>query len=108
MTDADLPRSLGIDPSQLDPAPPWAPRQSAGAERLDGSHSCVRCGDPARATGVVTVPGYSRRWLDRCMSCLIVTTPRGGSRAPLADTLAVLRQAGHEAGVDLTIVADES
>ncbi|WP_327123012.1 hypothetical protein [Streptomyces sp. NBC_01727] len=39
---------------------------------------------------------------------LIVTTPRGGSRAPLADTLAVLRQAGHEAGVDLTIVADES
>ncbi|WP_392750277.1 hypothetical protein [Streptomyces sp. LN590] len=41
------------------------------------------------------------------MSCLIAT-PRGGSRAPLADTLAVLRQAAHEAGVDLTIVADES
>ncbi|WP_392750278.1 hypothetical protein [Streptomyces sp. LN590] len=51
MTDADLLRSLGVDPSQLDPAPPWAPRQSAGAERLDGSHPCVRCGDPARATG---------------------------------------------------------
>ncbi|MCX5317783.1 hypothetical protein [Streptomyces sp. NBC_00154] len=42
------------------------------------------------------------------MPCLIATTPRGGPRAPLADTLAVLRQAAHEAGVDLTIVADES
>ncbi|MET8538887.1 hypothetical protein ACFRCW_30515 [Streptomyces sp. NPDC056653] len=36
MTDADLPRSLDVDPSQLDPASPRAPRQSAGAERLDG------------------------------------------------------------------------
>ncbi|MER5688495.1 hypothetical protein [Streptomyces sp. NPDC002205] len=108
MTDADLLRYLGIDPSQLDPAPPWAPRQSAGAERLDGSHPCVRCGEPARATGVVTVPGHGRRWLDRCMPCLIATTPRGGPRASLAGTLAVRRQAAHEAGVDLTIVADES
>ncbi|WP_433916940.1 hypothetical protein [Streptomyces sp. NBC_01744] len=42
------------------------------------------------------------------MPCLLATTPRGGPRAPLADTLAVLRQAAHEAGVDLTIVAAES
>ncbi|MEV8206152.1 hypothetical protein AB0P40_12465 [Streptomyces sp. NPDC079189] len=34
--------------------------------------------------------------------------PRGGRRAPLADTLAVLREAAREAGVALTIVADES
>ncbi len=44
MSGADLLRSLGVAPSQLDPAPPWSPRQSAGAERLDGSHPCVRCG----------------------------------------------------------------
>ncbi|WP_328919841.1 hypothetical protein OH781_36780 [Streptomyces sp. NBC_01550] len=42
------------------------------------------------------------------MPCLIATTPRGGPHAPLADTLAVLREAAHKAGVDLTIVADES
>ncbi|MFE7794513.1 hypothetical protein [Streptomyces sp. NPDC057460] len=108
MTDADLLRSFGVDPSQLDPAPPWVPRQSAGAERLDGSHPCVRCGEPARATVGVAAPGHGRRWLDRCMPCLIATTPSGGPRAPLADMLAVLRQAAHEAGVDLTVVADES
>nr|WTB35184.1 hypothetical protein OG781_42140 [Streptomyces sp. NBC_00830] len=108
MTDADLLRSLNVDPSQLDPAPPWAPRQRAGTERLDGSHPCVRCGDPARATGVVDVPGYGRRWLDRCMPCLIATTPRGGPRAPLADTLTVLREAAQEAGVTVTIRTDES
>ncbi|MFE7793560.1 hypothetical protein [Streptomyces sp. NPDC057460] len=42
------------------------------------------------------------------MPCLIATTPRGGFRAPIADSLAVLREATREAGVDLTIVADES
>ncbi|WP_326607779.1 hypothetical protein OG930_40695 [Streptomyces sp. NBC_01799] len=109
MTDADLLRSLGVDPSQLDPAPPWARRQSAGAERLAGSHPCALCGKPARATVGVDTPGHGRRWLDRCMPCLIATTPRGGGpRTPLADTLAVLRETAREAGVALTIVADES
>ncbi|MFF0291013.1 hypothetical protein [Streptomyces sp. NPDC005262] len=42
------------------------------------------------------------------MPCLIATTPRGGPRAPIVDTLAVLREAAREAGVALTIVADES
>ncbi|WP_406359956.1 hypothetical protein OH782_22305 [Streptomyces sp. NBC_01544] len=106
MTRADLLRSLGVDPSQLDPAPPWAPR--AGAERLDGSHPCVHCGKPARATVGVDTPGHGRRWLDRCLPCLIATTPRGGPRAPLADTLAVLREAAREAGATVTIRTDES
>lgn len=104
MADADLLRSLGIDPADLAPAPPWTPRQSASLERLDGRRPCVLCGEPARATGAVDLPGHGRRWLDRCMPCLLATTPRGGPRGPLADTVAVLR----EAGVALTIVADES
>ncbi|WP_371798430.1 hypothetical protein OG963_04100 [Streptomyces sp. NBC_01707] len=107
MSDAALLQSLGVDPFQLDPAPPGAPRQSAGAERLDGNHPCVGCGQPARATGVVTVPGSGRRWLDRCMPCLIATTPRGGPRAPLTDTLAVLQKAARKAGAAVTIRTDE-
>ncbi|MFE9949267.1 hypothetical protein ACFYRJ_17250 [Streptomyces sp. NPDC005531] len=63
MTDADLLRSLGIDPTKLDPAPPWSPR--AGTERLDGRHPCACCGQPARVTGAVDAPGHGRRWLDR-------------------------------------------
>ncbi|MGW6098890.1 hypothetical protein ACWFRK_32120 [Streptomyces sp. NPDC055157] len=106
MTDADLLRSLGVDPSQLDPAPPWAPR--AGVERLDGRYRCALCGKPARATVGVDTPGRGRRWLDRCMPCLIAATPRGGPRAPLADTLAVLWEAAREAGATVTIRTDES
>ncbi|MFE4800135.1 hypothetical protein ACFRFL_35195 [Streptomyces sp. NPDC056708] len=106
MTPADLLRSLGVDPSQLDPAPSWAPR--VGAERLDGSHPCTLCGKPARATVGVDTAGHGRRWLDRCMPCLLATTPRGGPRRPRADTLAVLREAAREAGIALTIVADGS
>ncbi|MFF1901526.1 hypothetical protein [Streptomyces sp. NPDC058206] len=108
MNTVDLLRSLGVNPSTLDPAPssPW---RNAGAERLRGRHPCVRCGGPAQAAGLVDVPGYGRRWLDRCMPCLIATTPRGdGPRAPLADTLAVLRETAREAGVDLTIVTGEA
>ncbi|MET4648157.1 hypothetical protein ABID95_007927 [Streptomyces atratus] len=103
MNNADLLRSLGVDPSTLDAAPPW-PWRSAGAERLDGRHACVRCGKPARVAGVVDTPGHGRRWLDRCIPCLIATTPGDGSSAPLKDTLAVLREAAWEAGVDLTAV----
>ncbi|MDP5315302.1 hypothetical protein [Streptomyces poriferorum] len=40
------------------------------------------------------------------MACLLATTPRGGPTAPLADTLAVLREAARVVGVDLTIVTD--
>ncbi|MFE5112018.1 hypothetical protein [Streptomyces sp. NPDC056663] len=54
------------------------------------------------------MPGSGRRWLDRCMPCLTATAPRGGPRAALADTLAVLREVAREAGGDLTIVTDES
>lgn len=104
--DADFLQSLGIDLARLDPAPTWTACGSAGIERLDARHPCVRCGQPSTVASVVDAPGFGRRWVDRCMPCLIATTPRGGSAAPLADTLAVLRGAAREAGVALTIVTD--
>ncbi|MGY4905875.1 hypothetical protein [Streptomyces sp. 900116325] len=42
------------------------------------------------------------------MPCLLAITSRGGPRAPLADTLTVLREAAREAGIALTLVADGS
>lgn len=96
MIDADLLRSLAIDPSGLDPAPPWTPRGSAGIQRLHGKHPCVRCGQPSTVAGVVETP---RRWVDRCVPCLVATTPRGGPQTPLAEPLAVLREAARTAGV---------
>ncbi|MFJ5817235.1 hypothetical protein ACIQGT_25550 [Streptomyces sp. NPDC093108] len=85
MIDADLLRSLAIDPSALDPAPPWAPCGSAGIQRLHGRHPCVRCGRPSTVAGVVEVPGHGRRWVDRCVPCLVATTPRGGPQGTLAE-----------------------
>lgn len=105
MEDADLLRSLGVDPGRLDPAPLWTACGSASIERLDARHPCVRCGQPSTVAGVVDAPGFGRRWVDRCMPCLIATTSRGPV-APLADTLAVLRDAAREAGASLTIVTD--
>jgi hypothetical protein len=64
----------------------------------------MRCGEPARATGVVDAPGHDR-WLDRCMPCLIATT-RAAAPVPLWRT--PLREAAREAGVTLAIAADES
>ncbi len=51
MTGVDLLRSLDVDPAELGPAPPWEPPHSAGAERLDGSPPCVRCGEPRERPG---------------------------------------------------------
>lgn len=106
MVDADLLRSLAIDPLELDPAPPWTPCGRAGIERLDGRRPCVRCGRPSSAAGVVETPEHGRRWVDRCIPCLVATTPRGGPQAPLTEPLAVLREAARTAGVALTTAAD--
>nr|WP_276323066.1 hypothetical protein [Streptomyces sp. S501] len=42
------------------------------------------------------------------MPCLIATIPGAGPGGPLADTLAVLREAAREAGATVNIVADGS
>ncbi|MFF4346841.1 hypothetical protein [Streptomyces sp. NPDC001530] len=41
------------------------------------------------------------------MPCVLATTPCGGPPVPLADTVAVLRDAAHEAGVRLAVVTDD-
>lgn len=105
MNDADL-LSLGIDPATLDPAPPWTPRWEAAIERLRARRPCLLCGQPSSAAGTVDVAGHGRRWVDRCMPCLVATRPRDRPQAPLEDTLAVIREAAREAGATITIVTD--
>ncbi|WP_326734027.1 hypothetical protein [Streptomyces sp. NBC_01022] len=107
MTDCELLLFLGIDPATLDPVPQLASRCDFPAERLAARHPCVRCGQPSSAAGIVSTPRHGRRWLDRCMPCLVATTPRGGPSVSLADILTTLRDAAAEAGVTLRIVTDE-
>jgi hypothetical protein len=106
---ADLLRTLGIDPAALEAAPPWAPYRGTGTARLDGDHRCARCGQPARATRVVDVPGLGRRWLDTCRDDFIAVGRLLPSRMPstLEGIVADLRAAARDAGVDLTIVTDD-
>ncbi|TXS44940.1 hypothetical protein [Streptomyces sp. OR43] len=108
MIDADLLRSLGIDPTMLAPAAPASPRQEAAFARLRERVPCLLCGQPSSAVDVAEAPGHGRRWVDRCMPCMVATTPRGGPRGSLEDVLSVLRDAAHEAGVTaIRIVTDK-
>jgi hypothetical protein len=102
---------LGVDPSQLEPAPPWQPGSSwsPGIRERTGPSAkpCVGCGAPAQSTQIIDVPGHGHRWLDRCMPCLLATVKHdAGPPAPLEETLAVLRDAAREAGVHLTVITD--
>ncbi|MEU0818988.1 hypothetical protein [Streptomyces mirabilis] len=107
--DADLLRTLGIDPAALEPAPPWAPYRGTSTARLDGGHRCARCGQPARATRVVDVPGLGRRWLDTCRDCFLAAARLLPSRMPptVEGIVADLRAAAAEVGAPLTVVVDE-
>jgi len=107
--DADLLRTLGIDPAALDPAPPWAPHRGTGTARLDGGHRCARCGQPARATRVVDVPGVGPRWLDTCRDDFLALGRLSPSRMPstVEGIVADLREAAREASAPLTILTDD-
>ncbi|WNI31502.1 hypothetical protein [Streptomyces sp. ITFR-6] len=108
MEDADQLRSLGVDLSALDPAPPQTPRWDAGTERLKARHPCLLCGQPSSAVGIAHTPGHGRRWVGTCMPCLVATTPSGRTGVSLTDTLAVLREAAREVGAVLKIITDEA
>ncbi|MER5694973.1 hypothetical protein ACWDBO_31690 [Streptomyces mirabilis] len=107
--DADLLRTLGIDPAALEPAPPWAPYRGTSTARLDGGHRCARCGQPARATRVVDAPGLGRRWLDTCRDDFLAVARLRPSRMPstVEGIVADLRAAAVEVGAPLTVVVDE-
>lgn len=105
--DADLLQDLGVDPADLAPAPDRPVPECVYTGRLDARHPCVRCGAPATVAGIAET-SLGRHWVDRCMPCLVATTPRGGPPGPLEDTLAVLREAAATAGVALIIVTDKA
>ena len=109
MDATDLLRTLGIDPAALDQAPPWAPYRGTGAARIDGSRSCAQCGQPARATRVIDVPGLGPRWLDTCRADLLAAARLLPSRMPstVDGIVADLDAAAAEAGVDLAVVTDD-
>jgi hypothetical protein len=92
VNDADLLRLLSIDAADLDTAPPWPPYRGLDTARIDGSHRCAQCGEPAQATTIVDVPGVGRRWLDTCRAHGLAADLRAAARA---------------AGVGLTIVTDD-
>ncbi|MFE6977231.1 hypothetical protein [Streptomyces sp. NPDC057682] len=103
----DLLQDLGVDPADLDPAPARPVPECVYTGRLVARYPCVRCGDPATVAAIAETP-LGRRWVDRCMPCLVATTPRGGPPGPLEDTMAVLREAAATVGVALTVVTDEA
>jgi hypothetical protein len=104
----DLLQSLGVTPDDLEPASPEAPLSSTGAQRAAAQHPCLRCGQPATFASVLEIPGAGRRWIDRCGPCFLATTPqRAGPPIPLEETLAVLRDAALEAGVQLHVMLED-
>jgi hypothetical protein len=106
---ADLLRALVIDAADLEPAPPWAPYRGTSTARIDSSRPCASCGQPARATRVIDVPGLGPRWLDTCHPHFLAATRLLPSRMPstVEGIVADLREAAREAGAGLTIVTDD-
>ncbi|MFF2101013.1 hypothetical protein [Streptomyces sp. NPDC058202] len=105
MDDADLLRSLGVDPAALDPAP--AVLRTADARRRFG-RPCSTCGAEAISTGTVDLP-HGRFWLDSCRDHMLHAFRLRADRYPATgDALTVLREAAIEAGVALTVITDRA
>jgi hypothetical protein len=103
MDDADLLRSLGVDPATLDPAPA-APRTADARQRF--GRPCSTCGAEAISTGTVDLP-QGCFWLDSCRDHMLEAFRLRAGRWPAAgDVFAVLREAAVEAGVALTVITD--
>jgi len=103
--DADLLRSLAVDPANLDPAPARL-RSAAARERF--GRPCSVCGAPAQATTTVALSGGCC-WLDTCRDHMLAVARLRPSRMPstVEGIAADLREAAREAGVGLTILADD-
>ncbi|MGV9351554.1 hypothetical protein ACWDSD_44055 [Streptomyces spiralis] len=107
MTIDDVLHRLGVDPADLTSAPARHVHREAAA-RI-GRNPCAGCGRPARATGIIDVPGYGHRRLDRCRDCFLATIDLEPSRVPgtIDGIVADLRAAAAEAAVQLTVVIDD-
>ena len=102
-------RAMGIDPARLDPAPPDPARMPGAGERIGRNPKpCVACGRPSCATGILDIPTFGFRWLDRCRDCFLSRVNVEPSRVPatMEGILADLREAAREAGVPLAMVTD--
>ncbi|MFE9432292.1 hypothetical protein ACFYNA_15040 [Streptomyces sp. NPDC006640] len=103
MDDADLLRSLAVDPATLDPAP--AILRTVDARRRFG-RPCSTCGATAMSTGTVHL-ARGVFWLDACRDHMLEAFRLRAGRWPAAgDVFAVLREAAAEAGVALTVITD--
>ncbi|MER5653414.1 hypothetical protein ABT076_10405 [Streptomyces sp. NPDC002131] len=103
MNDADLLRSLGVDPAALDPAP--ATLRTVDARQRFGQ-PCSTCGAKAISTGTVDLP-QSSFWLDSCRDHMLEAFRLRAGRWPAGgDVCTVLREAAAEAGVALTVITD--
>ncbi|MGV9350995.1 hypothetical protein ACWDSD_40980 [Streptomyces spiralis] len=109
MTIDDVLHGLGVDPADLTPALARHVHRDAATRIGRSPCPCAGCGGPARATGIIDVPGYGRRWLDRCRDCLVATIDLEPSRVPgtVDGIVADLCAAAVEAGVQLTVVIEE-
>ncbi|MEK0101253.1 hypothetical protein WDA79_22595 [Streptomyces sp. A475] len=89
---------------------PHAPSPPARAEEAFArvgrtAKPCVACGQPATATRIVDIPDAGPRWIDTCTPHMIASTKAAGTSAPESETLATLRAAVRQAGVDAALLA---
>lgn len=96
---------LGLDPAQLPPAPSSTATAEEAFARIGRTpQPCVSCGRPATATSVADVPGFGPRWIDKCTPHMIAVTKTGSAAAPESETLASLRSAVRQVGVDTALL----
>ncbi|RFC75513.1 hypothetical protein [Streptomyces sp. AcE210] len=105
MNVTDLLRSLALDPANLKPAPHRHATAQDAAERLGPEPlRCAACGASARSTRIIDTAHHGRRWLDLCRDCMLATVDRRRPAVPLPATLAALRDAVRQAGIDAALL----
>ncbi|MFD7185470.1 hypothetical protein ACFV90_36610 [Streptomyces sp. NPDC059904] len=101
----DMLRILSVDPGQLPAAPGPTPTAAEAFARIGRNpQPCVACGRPATATSVADVPGVGPCWIDKCTPHMIAVTKEATTGVPQSETLATLRAAVREAGVDAALL----
>lgn len=108
MDDAQLLAFLDVDPAALKPAPPPHPRPPELWDRIGLDPVCCSvCDNPAWSTRIIDVPSLGYRWLDRCRDHVMAEIAARPKRppVPVGETLAVLREAAEECGLQVRVIA---